>query len=272
MRSLLFVPGNQPAMLLNIDVFDCDAVIIDLEDAVSMNDKDSARELVRQYLLNYKTDKKIIIRVNAMDTGDFRLDMEMLSVFDIYALMLPKASRTTLDLFSKNYEFKLIPIVESAVGVVDIKDIVSHEEVIGVLLGAEDLASDMEMERTISNNEIFYPRQKLSYYCRAYQKMAIDTPCVTTNNHEVLYNDTVQAKSFGYKSKACIHPNQVKVVNEVFTPTKVEIEKALRIIETSKNHAGAYSLDGKMVDEPIIKRAHKLVEIAKSFGVEVEYE
>ncbi len=270
MRSYLFVPGNNPSMLQNADIYKADAIIIDLEDAVTNSEKDSARELVRTFLRSIPVKADIIVRINSMDTEHFRADLEMVSNFDIYAIMLPKVNRSTLEVFAKNYNFKIIPIIETALGVVDLEDIIKHELVIGVLLGAEDLATDMGFERTKENLEIFFPRQKLSYYAKAYGKSAIDTPCVVTDDLDVVTDDVLQAKSFGYRAKACIHPLQVSIVNKYFIPSKKELKYAQRVVTSSQNHSGAYSLDGKMIDEPIINRSKRMIEYAKKYGVEVD--
>ncbi len=274
MRTLLFVPGDNPSMLQNSPVFESDLIIIDLEDAVSIDNKDAARNLVKEFLniCNYKD--RIVVRINSLDSEYYHKDLEMLSDFDIFAIMLPKATESVITEFNKLYTSKLIPIVESCIAVTEIEKLVKFNNVCAILLGAEDLACDLEVERSEDSIEILYPRQLLSYYCKAYNKIAIDTPCTNASNMEVVRRDAKFAKKIGLKAKACIHPNQVPIINEVFSVTKKEFVEALRVLKAVEMNKGkgAFSLDGKMVDEPIIKRARRHVEQGLLLGMEDSYE
>ncbi len=274
MRSLLFVPGDNPSMLQNSDVFESDYIIIDLEDAVSTSNKDSARILVQEFLKICEFKDKIIVRINSLDTEYYQDDLKMLSCFDIYAIMLPKVDVETLNHFNSHYDFKLICIVESCMAVTQISELVKFENVVGLLLGAEDLASDLEVTRSANSVEILLPRQLLSYYCKAYNKIAIDTPCTDASNMDTVFEDATFAKQLGLRGKACIHPNQIPIVNKVFSVSDAEFRWALRVLKAceQKQGKGAFSLDGKMIDEPIIKRAKRFVKNAKFQGMEERYE
>ncbi len=271
MRTLLFVPGDNPSMLQNCNVFESDYVIIDLEDAVSIENKDAARHLVAEFLKLCDYKDKIVVRINSLDTDFYQADLAMLLEFEIFAIMLPKASVEVIESFNAQYSAKIIPIVESCIAVTQTEKLVQFENVIAILLGAEDLSCDLEVERTADSLEILYPRQLLSYYCKAYNKIAIDTPCTDASNMEVVKQDAMVAKKLGLKAKACIHPNQVPVINEVFSVTKKQFMEGLRVLKAVERNQGkgAFSLDGKMVDEPIIKRAKKHVEQGILLGMEV---
>lgn len=270
MRSLLFVPGDNPSMLQNSNVFESDYIIIDLEDAVSVDNKDAARELVKEYLTICEYKHRIIVRINALDSDFYKDDLEMLSAFDICAIMLPKVDVSVMEEFNGMYDLKVIPIVESCVAVTQIERLVKYDNIIAILLGAEDLASDLEVARTLTSDEILYPRQMLAYYCKAYNKIAIDTPCTNAVDMNVVLNDSEFAKRIGLKAKACIHPNQVPVVNSVFSVSEKEYIWALRVLKAVELNKGkgAFSLDGKMIDEPIIKRAKKFVDEGRKLGME----
>lgn len=164
-----------------------------------------------------------------------------------------------------------MPIIELAVSVLQIEEIVKCPRVSGVLLGAEDLSSDLEVARTKKGNEILYPRMRLAYACAAQKIDAIDTPFTDTNDNEGLTEDCKFVANLGMNAKAAIHPNQVPVINEVFVPTRKSIEWALRVEEAANINAekglGVFSLDGKMVDKPVIQRAQKIIAKARKFNL-----
>ena len=283
-RSLLFMPGNNPAMLQNSDVFDADAVIYDLEDAVSPAEKDSARNLVSAFLSARKKPfpMEIVIRINGLDTEYYLNDLKAVVSDKIDTVMLPKATVNylkELDVLlteiemEKNLSKKIgvIPIIELSASVLELDEIVKMPRVNGVLLGAEDLTSDLEVSRTKKGDEILYPRQKLAYACSAYKIDSIDTPFTDVADEEGLENDCRFVCGIGFTSKAAIHPNQVGVINSIFVPSMDKIKWALRVEEASKNALekglGVFSLDGKMVDKPIMERAKKILLKAKRYNL-----
>ena len=283
-RSLLFIPGNNPAMLQNSDVFESDAVIFDLEDAVSVTEKDSARNLVSLYLASLKkrVHKEVVVRINGLDTPFYGNDLKAVVCGRLDTIMLPKASVTYLRELNSllgeiererglNKKIAVIPIIELAASVLEIEEIVKCPRVNGVLLGAEDLSGDLGVMRTKEGNEIAYPRMRLAYACAAYKIDAIDTPFTDTADGEGLEKDCRYAGNLGFKSKAAIHPNQVPVINSVFVPSQKSIEWALRVEEAartaSRKGLGVFSLDGKMVDKPVISRAAKIIEKARAYGL-----
>lgn len=282
-RSLLFIPGNNPAMLQNSDVFESDAVIYDLEDAVSVTEKDAARALVSGFLKS--TDEppmEIVVRINGLDTDYYADDLEAVVGDKIDTVMLPKANAEYLmnldRLLSEQEKRKgmkkligVIPIVELASSVLQIEEIVKCPRVNGVLLGAEDLSGDIEVMRTKQGNEILYPRMRLAYACAAYKIDAIDTPFTDTNDNAGLTEDCRFVANLGFNAKAAIHPNQVPVINSVFVPAKKSIEWALRVEEAARQAAlkglGVFSLDGKMVDKPVILRAENIIKKARKYNL-----
>ena len=275
------MPGNNPAMLQNSDVFEADAVIYDLEDAVSVTEKDSARKLVAEFLRSNKTlPMEVVIRINGLDTDFYLEDLKYVVTDNIDTIMLPKADYLgliQLDQILSDIEktkgltkkIKVIPIIELAKSVLEIEKIVTCPRVDGVLLGAEDLSSDMDVIRTKKGDEILYARQRLVMACSAYKIDSIDTPFTDTNDSKGLQADCSFANSIGFTSKSAIHPNQVMVINQTFVPTKDKIEWALRVEiankEALKKGLGVFSLDGKMVDKPIIERANKILKKAKAY-------
>ena len=283
-RSLLFMSGNNPSMMQNSDVFGSDAVIYDLEDAVSITEKDSARLLVKNFLENRatKTNQEIVIRINGLDTDFYPLDLDYVVSDLIDTIMLPKASYedvvkldNILSQIEKNRNMKkhigVIPIIELAKSVIEVEKIATGPRVNGILLGAEDLCSDLEVQRTKLGEEILYPRAKVAIACKTCKIDAIDTPFTDINDPDGLENDTLRAKGLGMNAKAAIHPKQTKTINKLFTPTEAQITWSLRVLKATENARkqglGVFSLDSKMIDKPIIERAEKVVKKAIQCGV-----
>ena len=278
-KSMLFMPGNNPGMLFSSSILGADAVTIDLEDAVSASEKDAARILVREYLENFDNSATdILVRVNPTDTPYFEDDIKMLLDIKIDSIMLPKASVESVKkldeiLTKHNSDRKIFALIETAMGVEDSLNILSaSDRIIGVLLGAEDLTLDLGAERTKESEEIRYSRQKIVAVSKALEIQAIDTPFTDTDDIEGLKKDAEFAKAMGMTGKAAISPRHVFAINEVFSPTDAEVEHAVRVcegaIDAKEKGLGAWSLDGKMVDAPIIKRAVNLLKSTTYFKEE----
>ncbi len=282
-RSLLFIPANAPAMLQNADVFAADAVIFDLEDSVIIDQKDAASELLKQYLNQFSdlTMEKIV-RINDVDTPFFEHDLKQIVSDHIDTLMIPKATLKAiqrvnhlLDKIEKLKKMKkkiaLIPIIELATSLIEVNEIASSRRVNGLLLGGEDLATDLEVERSEIGQEILYARSLVIIAAKANKIDAIDTPYTNTQSSTGLEKDAMFAKSLGMNAKACIHPNQIDDVNRIFSPSEKEILYAKKVLlayeEANQQQKGAFSVDGKMIDKPIIERSKKLIEKAKKWGL-----
>ena len=281
-RSLLFIPGNNPAMLQNADVFGADAVIFDLEDAVNVTEKDNARNLIHYYLATHTfLPMEVVIRINGLDTDYYLDDLDKVVSDSIDTIMLPKAKvkeLKELDTILTKLEqernlkkkIKIIPIIELAQSVLQVEEIASLNRVDGILLGAEDLTSDMEVARTKEGKEIEYARCRVAMACKAYQIDAIDTPFTDVNDHSGLRVDALNAQTLAMNAKSAIHPNQIDTINEVFLPAPKLINWAKRVKmasdEALAKGIGVFSLDGKMVDKPVIERALKILAKAEKFN------
>jgi len=244
LRSLLFVPGNNPSMLQNADVFGADAVIFDLEDSVHVFEKDNARNLVRNYLERYPAlPTKILIRINAIDSPFFEADL--------------------LTIVSDK--------IEKATSVLEAQEIATLERVEGLMFGAEDYCSEMGIKRTDAGTELIYPRSHIAICCKAANIDSIDTPFVDVMDEEGLEKDCMMSFNLGFNGKAAIHPRQVQIINQHFSPAKEQIDWALKVLEAKKEAdkkgLGVFSLDGKMIDKPIIERALKIRQMAERFNL-----
>lgn len=269
-RSYLFIPGNTPSMIQNLDVFESDSVIIDFEDSVISYDKDAARILINNFLKKFSFKEfDIYIRINDSLNQNFLKDVEATIDLDITGYVLPKASLEAIEELNKHIKNKLIiPIIESPLALLKAEDIAKCKNVSGLLLGAEDYTKELGINRTLNGTEILYARSFIAIVCNAYGIESIDTPYTNKDDEVGLKEDSINAKNLGFTAKALIHPNQVDIVNDVFSPSTEEIFQAKRIIKKSEeSNKGAFSLDGKMIDLPIIEKAKKVLEKAKKYNL-----
>ncbi len=270
-RSMLFIPGNNPGMVQNGDVFDSDGIIFDLEDSVALEEKDAARELVKNALETFPFNAEIIVRINPIDSPFFVDDIVALKKLPISMILLSKASVEGVKNLEKHLEgtnINIMVLIESAMGVEKVFDILNtSERCLGLMLGGEDLCVDLNCKRTKSGQELLYARMRVINAAKALQKFCIDTPFTDVNDEEGLQKDTEFAKSLGFDGKAAINPRQIITINNVFSPSEQDIKHALRVLEARdlalKEGKGVFALDGKMVDLPIIKRAEYIIEVAK---------
>lgn len=285
-RSLLFLPGNNPNMLINAGYLGSDAVIFDLEDAVSPAEKDAARILVRNTMRYMDLNCEKIVRINSVDTAYWKADIDAMLPEKPSLLLLPKASSpedviqvaTYMDevesrLGYPNGTVGIMPLIETALGVENAYSIaVSSPRVKALFLGAEDLTADLQCKRTKEGREIEYARTRLVVAARAAGVDVYDTPFTDVNDDEGIVVDAQLAKSFGFTGKASISPRHVEVINSVFSPTLAEIKYAYDVIEAietaKKQGKGAISLNGKMIDAPIVARAERTIAMAEALGIE----
>ena len=280
---MLFLPGNTPNMLINGDTLGADTVIFDLEDAVSPDEKDAARILVRN-ALKYQNFSgcEVVVRINPTDTEFWKEDLDAVIPLKPDMIMPTKVSGGEMIREVSAYmgqveersgiekgSVKILPLIETALGVEKAFEIASSDvRVAGLFLGGEDFTADMHCKRTKEGQEIFYARTRLVCAARAWGIEAYDTPFTDVEDMEGLRKDTEFAKSLGFAGKAVISPRHVDIVNEVFSPTEAEIEYAhdvMDAIEDGKRQGkGVISLRGKMFDAPIVKRAQQVLEMEKA--------
>lgn len=285
-RSLLYVPGNMPSMLQNIPLFQCDAVIIDLEDAVPLNEKDAARILVKSFLETYTDrNKEVLVRINPLDTKWAYNDLKTVLPALPDGIRLPKADTpeiverldTMLTEFEEELEleigrFSILPSLESAQGVINANSIArTSTRLIGLAFGAEDYTASMEIERTKGGEELFNARTKVLWAAKAAGIQAIDTIFADVNDMEALRRETELIKRLGYTGKCMVNPRQIDIIHDVFAPKQEEVDYALQVIDAIKRArqmgTGVISLGGKMIDAPVVKRAARVLRTAYAHGL-----
>ena len=280
-RTMLFLPGNTPNMLMNGGLLGADSIILDLEDAVAPDQKDAARELVKNALTALDFGKcEIIVRINSLETPYWELDLEEILPLkpDVIMPTMVSGPEYIEKLVKKMDEIetccgipvgstKLIPLLETAIGIERAYQIaVSTERMAALYLGAEDLTADLRCQRTKEGKEIAYARGRLVCAARAAGIEAYDTPFTDVEDLEGLEADARLAKALGYTGKAVISPRHVDCVNQVFSPSEKEIAYARDIFEAiriaQEQGKGAISLRGKMIDAPIVLRAKIILDAA----------
>ena len=286
-RSMLFLPGNNPNMLINGNCLGSDAIIFDLEDAVSPAEKDAARILVRN-TMKYMDFKgcELIVRVNSVDTDYFKADIDTILAYKPDLILLPKTSSKEDVLFADAYMSEiekklglanntvgLMPLIETAMGVENSFYIASAtKRVKALFLGAEDLTADLQCKRTKEGREIEYARTRLVVAARAAGVDVYDTPFTDVNDDEGIVADAELAKALGFTGKASISPRHVEVINSVFSPTEAEVDYAYEVMDAialaKQQGKGAIALHGKMIDAPIVARAERTISMAKALGMD----
>ncbi|MBQ2061139.1 MAG: CoA ester lyase [Oscillospiraceae bacterium] len=285
-RSMLFIPGNTPNLLINGGFLGADALIFDLEDAVSPDEKDAARILVRN-IMKYMDLRgcETIVRINSIDTDYWKADLEQIMPRKPGWIMLPKtgcaADVLTADAEISRWEerlgmepntVRLMPLIETALGVENAFAIASASKRVGaIFLGAEDLTADLRCKRTKGGAEIDYARSRMVMAARAAEVDVYDTPFTDVNDDEGIRTDAEYAKSLGFTGKASISPRHVGVINEVFSPSMKDIKYAYEVMVAIRlaheQGRGAIALHGKMIDAPIVARAQQTIAMAEEMGV-----
>lgn len=285
-RTLLYVPGNMPSMLQNIPLFQCDGVIIDLEDAVPLNEKDAARILVKRFLESYTDrNKEILVRINPLDTKWAVDDLKAVLPALPDGIRLPKADTPEivehLDTMLTEFEedlgleigrFSILPSIETAEGVINTVAISRcSNRLIGLAFGAEDYTASMEIERTKSGEELFNARMNVLWAAKSAGIQAIDTIFADVNDMDALRRETELIKRLGYTGKCMVNPRQIDVIHEVFAPKQEEVDYALLVIDAIKRAremgTGVIALGGKMIDAPVVKRAARVLRTAYAHGL-----
>lgn len=280
-RSMLYIPGNNPAMLVNGGVFGADALLLDLEDAVSVREKDAARHLVRSVIrtVNFGS-TEVTVRINGRGTPFFEDDLVAIVPVKPDAIRLPKTECAEdvreLDRMLSELEgragvkpgsIEVMPMIETAVGVENAFEIAKASvRVVAITIGGQDLTADMGIQKTRGGNELWYARTRIVMAAKAAGVDALDTVFADVNDEAGLIDETRMVRELGFDGKAVINPRQIVPVHRVFAPAAKEVEQAARIVnamkEAESRGLGVVSLDGRMIDAPVVRRAQKILELA----------
>jgi len=275
----LYLPGNQPKLMLNAGLHEPDGLILDLEDAVSHAEKDSARLLVRNALRRvdfYGAER--MVRINQGQQGIE--DLDWIVPHNVHVILIPKvedpaqvvAVADRIDELAPDGNIMLMPIIESALGAWKAYEIASaHTSVIALAVGLEDYTADLGVARTLEGTESFWARSQIVNACVAAGVLPIDTVFSDVADEEGLRASVAEAKALGFVGKGCIHPRQIGPVHDTFAPGAAEIDKARKIVlafeDAEARGLGVVSLGTKMIDAPVVKRAQTTIRTAVSVGL-----
>lgn len=289
-RTMMFVPGNNPGMMADAHIYGPDSIMLDLEDSVSMHEKDTARLLVYNALktIDYG-DTEMVVRINPLNTPYGKKDIEAVVKAGVHVVRMPK-TETADEVREVEAEIervereigavgrtRIMAAIESALGVVNAYDIAtSSPRMMGIALGAEDYCANLKTQRSKEGDELRLARETIVVAARAAGIDALDTVYSNLNDMETFRREVEYIKTLGFDGKSIINPRQIEVVNEVFTPTEKDIEKARAIVaaikEAEKKGSGVIALNGKMIDRPVVIRAERTITLAKAAGLLTEEE
>jgi citrate lyase subunit beta/citryl-CoA lyase len=259
-----------------------DALVPDLEDSVPAAEKANARETTSKFLpLLAASGRPVIPRVNALDTEWIEADLEAVVGAHIFGISvgtvrgagdIAAISQVIAKLETRAGlrvgTVHLVPWIETAEAIVNVAQICrASERIVAVAFGGEDFTNDMGVERLEDESQISYARQALCVAARAAHVLALDTPFFKLRNLDGLRDNALKAKSIGFKGKFAIHPEQIDTLNECFSPSAQEIAHAERVVaafeEAERRGRASTSLDGWVIDVPVVKRARALLELAR---------
>ena len=281
--SRLYLPGNNPGLMINAGLHLADGIILDLEDSVAPEKKDEARILVRNALrqINFYGAERMV-RINQGERG--LKDLHYIIPQNVNLILIPKCESSDyvkliakeIDSVKSEYNITntvfLMPIIESALGIENAFEIArSSENVVAVAIGLEDYTADLGVQRTLEGKESFYARTRLVVAAKAAGIQPIDSVFSDVGDMDALKENVLASKALGFEGMGCIHPRQISVIRQGFAPGEPEIEKSKKIVlafENAKlNGLGVVALGSKMIDPPVVCRAQKTISLAVRLGL-----
>ena len=283
-RALLYMPGDSRPKIEKAISLGVDCICMDMEDGTAHNRKEKAREIIATALqeLDFGNAEKLI-RINGFGTGLEADDLAMTLLHHPDGVVIPKVeSLEQIDWLSEQIEameidqgwepkqIRIIAVIESAQGFINLKEIATHPRLDALIFGAEDYAANVGATRTRGGLEILYARSKIVLHAAANEIQAIDVVFTNFKDSVNLKIESLQGAQMGFTGKQIIHPNQVGPVQEAFSPSDAEIDYAQRLLEAFQaaeaEGAGAIDFEGKMIDMPLVKSARSVIERAKAAG------
>lgn len=282
---MMFVPGNNPGMMADAHIYGPDSIMLDLEDSVTIAEKDTARLLVYNALRSVDYGHtEMVVRINPLNTPYGRKDIEAVVKAGVHVIRMPK-TETAAEVEEVEREIekvereigclgrtRIMAAIESALGVVNAYAIATASpRMMGIALGAEDYCANLKTQRTPGGDELRLARETIVVAARAAGIDALDTVYSNLDDMETFRKEVELIHTLGFDGKSIINPRQIEIVNEVFAPTPRAIEKARAIIaairEAERRGSGVVSVNGKMVDRPVVIRAQRTIDLAIASGI-----
>ena len=271
-RSFIFTPGLRPEMFPKAIASGADMVCIELEDGIAIKDKNEARKNTIEALgtLDVKNDVELVVRVNCQRTKFGLLDLEAIisSKIKVKALMLPKVKTpdeiTFIDdlLTDCNLDTDLHVIMETNQALESIYDIAhASKRIVALYFGGVDMAAELRVENTWEN--LVYARSKLVHAGASVGVDVVDVPYLDLENMDGMKKEAELVKNLGFTGKGSIHPKQISILNEIFTPSSSEINKAKKILDQfNESDTGLVVIDGKLIEKPVLREMKRKILIA----------
>lgn len=290
-RTMMYVPGNNPGMLADAYIYGADSLMFDLEDSISLVEKDAARLLIYNAVKSVDYEGlEIVVRINALDSPYGHADIEAMVRAGVDVIRLPKTetAQDVVDVEKVIEEVerergreigstKMMGAIETPLGVVNAVEIArASKRLMGIALGAEDYVTSVKTKRSPGGIELLFARSQILTAARAAGIYALDTVYSDVNNEEGFRQEVELIKQLGFDGKSVINPRQIGPVHEIYAPTQKEIIHAKKVMkaieEANEKGSGVIALNGKMVDKPIVERAERVLELAKMSGILKEEE
>lgn len=281
----MFIPGNNPSMMQDAYIYHPDSIMLDLEDSVTMAEKDAARMLVHNALktIDYGNIERVV-RINPLNTPYGKKDVEAVVKGGVDVIRMPKTEtadevrevEAEIERVEKELgcvgRTQIMAAIESALGIVNAYDIATaSKRMMGIALGAEDYSANLKTQRTKEGTELQLARETIVVAARAAGIDALDTVFSNLNDMEAFRNEVELIKRMGFDGKSIINPRQIEIINEVFAPKEKDIEKARIILaaikEAAEKGSGVIAVNGKMVDRPVVIRAQRTIDLAIASGI-----
>jgi len=267
-RSLLFAPGSDDRKVRKAFAAGADAVVVDLEDSVRTEEKDAARRLASEIVADAPPGPARTIRVNAADTPYFDDDLAAFEQLALDAVVLPKASPAAVDALAERSSAPVVAIVETAAGLRDVHELAGHPRVAALVLGAVDLGLELRLRPRPDRHELLLARSTVVLASAAAGiRPPFDAVHVDVRDDSGLEEESLYARSLGFGGKACVHPDQVPVVNRVFVPSEEDVARAQQVVEAyeagAREGRGAVALGGEMIDLPVVEQARRILAAAE---------
>lgn len=280
-RTMLYVPGNNPGMIADVHIYGADAVMFDLEDSISVYEKDAARNLVAEALraLDFGSAERVV-RINGLDTPHGERDIDAMVGAGADVIRLPKTEcrqdvTQVEDLIlaaEKRWgrqpgSTRMMAAIEGPLGVLNAREIAfASPRLVGIALGAEDYVTALKTSRSPEGTELLLARSQILTAARAAGIAALDTVFSDVEDEAGFSAEVALIKGLGFDGKSVINPRQIDVVHRLFSPTEKEITHARAVVransEALEKGLGVISLNGKMIDKPIVDRAVRVLELA----------
>lgn len=287
-RTMMFVPGNNPKMINSADIYGADSLMFDVEDAITITEKDTARYLVANALKALQFHSETVVRINHPTQTPFGMDdLKIILPAKPNMIRLPKVEDISeVELVSNEIErvekennwskgtINIIGAIESVKGLYNVREICKHPRMMAIALGAEDFIANLKTQRTKTGIELYYARSEILMAARDAGIQCMDTVFSDINDMEGFDREVTNSRDMGFDGKSVIHPKQINEVHHIYTPNDNQLHHALKVLaafeDSTKNHKGVLAVDGKMIDGPIVVRAKRVVNQAEAAGIDIE--